>query len=190
MVRSTIGQRSGVVVPRSSSEFRYSASLADPGWGMKNTAALVASVLFCVVIGVAAAERGGAERGFYVGGYVVQSSKDAPRGLRRAATPRSRPSPSSREEKTTQLRRFGHRPSGSSTGYRLTPASRDRGRLQQFRRGELPLARQRQFSTGGRDCERGHRNRDNRFHCRTARRAAVVARLGVVCARRCAVRRQ
>jgi hypothetical protein len=63
--------------PRGHDEFRYSASLAnDHGWGMKNKTALFASVFFCVV-GTQQATAN--EPGFYVGGYVGQSSKDVSR---------------------------------------------------------------------------------------------------------------
>ncbi len=47
---------------------------------MNKKAARFASTFFCVVIGVAAADDAAAvERGLYVGGYVGQGSKDAPR---------------------------------------------------------------------------------------------------------------
>ncbi len=115
---------------------------------MNKTAARFASTLFCVVIGVAAADDAAAvERGLYVGGYVGQSSKDAPRDFYELFNDRY---PDLRflhgDGADHQLRRFGH---GLRHRHRLSldAASRDRGRLQQFRRGELPLARQRQFST-------------------------------------------
>lgn len=47
---------------------------------MNKKAVRFASTLFCVVIGIAAADDAAAvERGLYVGGYVGQGSKDAPR---------------------------------------------------------------------------------------------------------------
>ena len=48
----------------------------DHGWGMKKKVARLAPVLFCLLTAHTAAA---AELGFYVGGQIGQSSKDAPR---------------------------------------------------------------------------------------------------------------
>ena len=151
-----------------------------------------ASVLFCLTFCVAAGHTAAAaERGFYVGGHFGQSSKDAPRSfyelfnddiqvfsLLRADTASS----ISFDDSDTAFGLIG--------GYRLTPHLAFEGGYVNLGQVTYTSRSSGNFPLESGDRDRDHRERDDRFHRRGARRAAVVAQLGAVHARRGAVRDQ
>ena len=119
---------------------------------MKKTAARFASTLFCVVIWVAAAhDAAAAERGFYVGGYVGQSSKDAPRDFYELFNDDIQTFAFFTPTQQTTSFDDSDTAFGIVIGYRLTPHLAIEGGYDNFGEVDVQVARQRQFPAGGRD---------------------------------------
>ena len=108
-----------------------------------------ASILFCLTFCVAAGHTAAAaERGFYVGGHVGQSSKDAPRSFYELFNDDIQSF--SFFSRTQQSSSFDDSDTafGLIGGYRLTPHLAFEGGFVNFGQRDVHVAQQRQFPAG------------------------------------------